>query len=82
MGDSRVRIGNFLGRVAQAAATGSAFRLGGGKPAVDHDLAAEAARAVTGVESAWLQGRIDADAALDPLEQALLDFIAEEQRAA
>lgn len=82
MGDSRVRIGSFLGRVAQAAATGSAFRLGGGTPAVDHDVAAAAARAVTGLESAWLQGRIDADATLDPLEQALLDFIAEEQRGA
>lgn len=82
MGDSRVRIGSFLGRVAQAAATGSAFRMGADTPVVDHDLAADAAWAVTGLESAWLEGRIDADAALDPLEQALLDFIAEEQRAA
>ena len=48
----------------------------------DHDATVDAAHAVTPDESAWLKERLDSDAALDPLEQALLDFIAEEQRAA
>ena len=83
MGDSRVRIGNFLAKVAQASVTGAGFRAPGSdaRP-VNHEAAAAAANAVTPIESAWLQGRIDADAAIDSLEQALLDFIAEEQRAA
>ncbi len=83
MGDSRVRIGNFLAKVAQASVTGAGFRApGSGARPVNHEAAAVAANAVTPIESAWLQGRIDADAAIDSLEQALLDFIAEEQRAA
>ena len=83
MGDSRVRIGGFLGRMAQARVSGAGFRaLAPGAKPVDHEAAANAAQAVTGTESAWLQGKLDADAALDPLEQALLDFIADEQRAA
>jgi hypothetical protein len=78
-----VRIGNFLAKVAQASVTGAGFRAPGSdaRP-VNHEAAAAAANAVTPIESAWLQGRIDADAAIDSLEQALLDFIAEEQRAA
>ena len=86
MNDSRVNIGGFLGRVAQATASGEglkAYRADQeAEKRPDHDAAVDAAHAVTGDESSWLQGRLDADGALDPLEQALLDFIAEEQRAA
>ena len=82
MGDSRERIGGFLGKMAQASVSGSGFRLTAGAKPVDHAAAEDAAHAVTPIEAAWLQGRLDADAAIDPLEQALLDFIAEEQRAA
>jgi LmbE family N-acetylglucosaminyl deacetylase len=39
--------------------------------------AADAAK-ITGVERSWLQVHLDADAQLDELEKALLDFLAPE----
>lgn len=84
MNDSRVNIGGFIGKVAQATVSGEglkAWQADQAKP-FDHQAAATAAHAVTGNETSWLKGRLDADGALDPLERALLDFIAEEQRAA
>ena len=49
-----------------------------GEPvATDTDAALAAAEDVTSEERAWLDARIDADAQLDEMEQALLDFLAE-----
>jgi hypothetical protein len=48
------------------------------KDGPDHDKAVAAAEAVSPVEKAWLDGQIQADGERDPLEQALIDFIAEE----
>jgi hypothetical protein len=82
MDDSTVRIGGLLGRMAQAGLAGTGFAALAEPERPDHEAAADAAQAVTPMESAWLQAKVDADTVLDPLEQALLDFIAEERRAA
>ena len=79
VGDHESNVLGFFARMraanpAQAARTW----LGGAKPPVDHDAAAAAARAVTPDEDRWLQARILADGARDPLEEALLAFVAEE----
>lgn len=83
MSDNTPRVGTFMGRVA-AATSGEGFAraLGFGRKGVAPDRAAEAAAAhrVTEVEDAWLQQHIDSDGQLDPLERALLRFIAEEER--
>lgn len=44
----------------------------------DHDRAVARDAEVTAVETHWLNRLLDADGARDPLEQALLDFLAEE----
>lgn len=85
MNDRTSRVGQFLGRVVRTAPTGflaavrdgSGFGRKGTAPA--RDITAEAQRdsAVDGTERAWLQARIDADGETDPLEQALLRFLAE-----
>lgn len=92
MNDSRSSIGGFLGRMAGATVSGEGLRIlrsegfdaleGDPDKHFDHDAAVKAAHAVTDSESSWLKGRLDADGALDPLEQALLDFITVEQCAA
>ncbi len=82
MDDTSVRVGGFFSRVAGAAFSGAVFRGQSKVPAADHDAAVAAANAVTATENAWLKARIDADDALDPLEQALLDFLAAESGSA
>jgi hypothetical protein len=78
MDDTRPSIGNFFGRLAKAD-FGDTFRyLFGAKAPVDHDADVAAARAITPEESAWLKARLDADAVLDPIEKALLAFVAAE----
>lgn len=81
MDDRAVRLGGFLSRVGAAMTSPGAPRAFGHK-APDHGAAAETARAVTSAESNWLRSRIDADGARDPLEEALLEFLAEESGAA
>ncbi len=44
----------------------------------DHDAAVAADRALAPDEQSWLKAKIDADTTLDPLEKALLAFVAEE----
>lgn len=48
--------------------------------AAEHAASVAAAEAVTPDEQNWLQAHIDADGAHDPYEEALLAFIAEDQR--
>ena len=84
MNDNTPRIGAFFGRMAKAnIGSGAARPLSFGRKGVtraDHDAEVGAARKVTEIEDAWLQGRVDNDRALDDLEKALLRFIAEEER--
>ena len=43
-----------------------------------HDAGVAADAVVTASEAAWLKQLLDGDGARDPLEQALLDFLAED----
>jgi hypothetical protein len=74
-------ISAFLGRMAMAepdfkGAFGSLLDMG--PQGLDTEGAAAEAAAFTEQEDLWLLDRIDADEELDPLEKALLAFIAEE----
>ncbi len=85
MNDTTPRVGGFFGRMAKAElGKGVSAVLGSGRKGVTaaaHNTAVAGANKVTEVEDAWLQAKIDADGSLDPLEKALLRFIAEEERA-
>jgi hypothetical protein len=79
MNDTKSGVAGFFARMAKTN-FGEAF---GGfskpKPAsVDHDAAVAQDRAIAVDEAKWLKAEIDADGSLDPLEQALLHFVAEE----
>ncbi|MEI6640787.1 MAG: hypothetical protein WCL10_02045 [Novosphingobium sp.] len=83
MADTSTGLSRFFGRMARtdAAALRTAARdVLGGSQTPTRDFAAEASAeaAVTGAEHSWLQSRIDADGHSDPLEEALLAFLAEE----
>ena len=85
MGAEGAGLGGFLGRMALSepdfkGAFGSLLDMGPQGPDIEGG-AAEAA-AFTDQEDLWLLDRIDADEELDPLEKALLAFIAEETGAA
>lgn len=82
MNDHSHGLGSFFGRMSRVGASdlASAARdvFGSGKPAA-RDYAGEAAgeAALTSPEKAWLDGRIEADGRTDPLEEALIAFLAE-----
>jgi hypothetical protein len=80
MADSQVRIGGFLSRMG-ATRPDEIRQALASRVRHDHDAAVAAARAVEPGEADWLKKCIDGDGAVDPLEQALLDFIAEESGA-
>lgn len=76
-------IGSFLSRMLRSdvdnnagAAFGSLLEMGSQGPDLDDEVA-EAGK-LTEAEELWLLDHIDADEELDPLEKALLAFIAEE----
>lgn len=71
-------LGRFFARMAHFDLQSGFTGVFGRKPPRDHDAQAAAAREVTGEERSWLDGRIDADHAVDEYEQALMDFLAEE----
>lgn len=81
MTDTRSSVFGFLGRMIrtpwndamQAARADTA-------DTPDHDAAVARDRAIAPAERDWLVRALDADATRDPLEQALLDFIAAETR--
>ncbi|MES2057612.1 MAG: hypothetical protein V4564_16880 [Pseudomonadota bacterium] len=80
MNDTRSGVGGFLGRLAGSGVSDGFRSIFGEKPqVVDHDAAVAADRAIIADEQAWLTSRINADQGLDPLEKALLAFIAAEQ---
>lgn len=87
MSDTRSRVGSFFGRMAKsdlghnfAEAASRVLGFGRKGAAGDHDAGAAAARKVSENENAWLQAQIEGDRQFDPLEKALLRFIAEEER--
>lgn len=82
MNDHSHGLGSFFGRMSQVGARdiASAARdvLGGSKPvARDYAGEADSEAALTSPEKAWLDGRIEADGRTDPLEEALIAFLAE-----
>ncbi len=83
MNDSAVNIGRFFSRMASHA-SGSGVSDGfsalrdEAEPPRHFDLEVADAAEVTAGEAQWLKGKLDADGKLDELEQALLDFLAEE----
>jgi hypothetical protein len=79
MNDTHVSIGGFFSRIGKANFTEAFSSLFGAKAArVDHDASVAADRAIAPDEAAWLKAQIDADGSLDPLEKALLAFVADE----
>ena len=79
MNDTHVGIGGFFGRMADAGLSSGFRALFGTRAAtIDHDAAVAADRAIAPAELAWLKAKIQADNGLDPLEKALLAFVAEE----
>ena len=81
MNDTSSSLGRFFGRMtrvgAQGLGTAAHDLLSGGKPARDYAGEVGADAAITSPEQSWLDGRIQADGQTDPLEQALLAFLAE-----
>ncbi len=79
MDNNKSSIGGFFGRMVKSDFSDVFGSLFGSKATItSHDAAVAADRAITGEEKVWLRNKIDADATLDPLEKALLAFIAEE----
>ena len=79
MNDTQIGVGGFFGRMGRAGLSEGFRSLFGATTAPeDHDAAVALDRAIAPDELAWLKEKIDADATLDPLEKALLAFIAEE----
>lgn len=77
--DNSSSVGRFLGRVLRSDPASGFREYFGERPSPpDHQAAAAAAQAITPAESGWLGGHVDADGKRDPLEEALLAFIAEE----
>lgn len=82
MNDSSSRLGGFFGRMSRvrAADLGAAAQdliAGGAAPARDIAGEARAAAMVTNSEQQWLDAQVHADGQIDPLEAALIAFLAE-----
>jgi hypothetical protein len=81
MNDTSSGLGRFFERMTRLGARdlGAAAQdmLSGGKPPRDFAGEAEAEAALSSPEKAWIDGRIKADGRIDPLEEALLAFLAE-----
>jgi hypothetical protein len=79
MNDAAVNIGRFFARMAKSSISDGATALNQPDASyLDFDEAAQKAAEVTSEEQQWLQAKLDGDHQLDELEQALLDFLAEE----
>ncbi|MGY4398339.1 hypothetical protein ACVWZA_003545 [Sphingomonas sp. UYAg733] len=76
MNDTRSSVAGFSRRIAGSSVGTSFAAVFGRKGLVqDHDVAVAADRAIAHDERSWLTSRLESDHALDPLEQALLEFI-------
>ena len=83
MDDTKPSVRRFFGRMKDSDVGGtfknvfSSDIFGKKNAECGHINAVEQARKLTIVENSWLHGKIQADQNLDPLESALLDFIAD-----
>lgn len=84
MNDNKASVGGFFGRMAKSDIAGT-FKdifgsniFGSENAQCGHIDAVAAARKIEASENSWLHDKIHADQNLDPLESALLDFIADE----
>jgi hypothetical protein len=80
MDDTHSSVGGFFGRMVRSNPLQGFSDVFARPETVDLDAAVAADNAVTSGENDWLQAEIDADRQVDPLEEALLAFIAEERR--
>lgn len=75
MDDTTTSLGRFFGRMSRVRAAD--LSAGSKAPTRDVMNEARAAAAITSPERQWLDAQIEADAQIDPLEQALIAFLAE-----
>ena len=80
LNDSRSSVASLFGRMRGANPFAEAKKLLEKEPGVDHAARLAEAEAVTPGEQSWLDGRIEADGARDPYEEALLAFVTAEAR--
>lgn len=78
--DSRSSVVGFFSRMRGANPLSEATKLFADRPGVDHEAELAKAEAVTSEEQGWLDGRVNADGARDPYEEALLAFVEAEKR--
>jgi hypothetical protein len=79
MNDNQPNLGGFFSRMMKfnmGAAFGDLF--GAKAKPVDREAAVARDRAISPDEAAWLKAELDKDGNLDPMEKALLAFVAEE----
>lgn len=81
MNDNRSSVAGFLARMRGANPLAEAAKLFKDAPRIDYDAALAAAETVTPDEQGWLDGKVAADGARDPYEEALLAFVAAEKSA-
>ena len=72
-------VAGFFARMRGANPLAEATKLFRDAPRIDYDAALAAAEAVTPDEQGWLDGKVAADGARDPYEEALLAFVAAEK---
>lgn len=81
MNDTSGNFGRFMSRMSRVSARDLASAaqdlIPGGGPARNYAGEAGAEAAITPPEQSWLDGRIEADGRSDPLEEALLAFLAD-----
>jgi hypothetical protein len=78
--DSRSSVAGFFSRMRGANPLAEAKKLFEAEQGVDHQARLAEAEAITPDEQNWLDGKVNADGARDPYEEALLAFVAAEQR--
>lgn len=78
--DDRSSLLGFFSRMRGANPLAEATKLFGDKTGIDHAARLAEAEAVTPEEQSWLDGKVNADGARDPYEEALLAFVEAEKR--
>ena len=78
--DDRSSVVGFFARMRGANPLAEATKLFQEQPGVDHAARRAEAEAVTAEEQGWLDGKVNADGARDPYEEALLAFVEAEKR--
>ncbi|WP_338241978.1 hypothetical protein [Aurantiacibacter hainanensis] len=76
--DNKVRVGRFMGRMANQVPNAFGVVFGRKDEGSSHTDQVAAEADVTGIEKAWLDEQIAASGEVDQYDQALLEFIAEE----